>query len=84
MCVCAVHIPIEVNSFYFVIFFKVQYKQQNETDTPYTFSSIINYRDFNQMPYYYTYLSADYTILEVHVGCLSKINILCNHFAEQD
>lgn len=36
------------------------------------------------MPQYYTYLSADYTILVLYVGCLSKINISCNHFAEQD
>ncbi|KAI1234430.1 Voltage-dependent calcium channel subunit alpha-2/delta-3, partial [Lamprotornis superbus] len=43
----------------------VQYKQQNETDMP--SSSIINYRDFNHMPQYCAYLSADYTILVLYV-----------------
>lgn len=35
VCVYIVHVPIKAHSFYFFIFFKVQYKQQNETHTLY-------------------------------------------------
>lgn len=68
-------ILIKAHSFYCVIFFKVQYKPQNET--LYASSSIINYRDFSHMPQYYmylsVYLSVDYTILVLYLDCLNKI-----------